>query len=129
MDNPATVADPNGNTTSYHYDDFHRLERQDSPVTGATTYQYDPAGNLVATTDARGATTTRTYDASNRVLASASQLAGAATETVAYGYDGAAPGSFGKGRLAQMTDPSGATAHAYERRGFVNSEAPSLLAN
>jgi RHS repeat-associated protein len=122
MDDLAAVTDPNGNTTTYQYDDFHRLERQVSPVTGTTTYQYDPAGNLVSTTDARGATTTRSYDASNRVLTSASQLAGVATETVTYSYDSAAAGNFGKGRLAQMTDPSGATSYAYERRGLLKSE-------
>jgi RHS repeat-associated protein len=127
MDDLAAVTDPNGNTTSYRYDDFRRLARQDSPVTGATSYQYDPAGNLVSITDARGAVTTRTYDASNRVLTSASQLAGAATETVAYAYDGATPGSFGKGRLARMTDPSGTTAYAYERRGLLRSESRTLL--
>ncbi len=127
MDNLSSVTDPNGNTTSYRYDDFHRLERQDSPVTGTTTYQYDPAGNLVATTDARGAATTRTYDASNRVLTSTSQLAGVPAETVTYGYDSAAAGSFGKGRLAQMTDPSGATGYAYERRGLLKSEARTIL--
>ncbi|HEY6324756.1 MAG TPA: carboxypeptidase regulatory-like domain-containing protein, partial [Thermoanaerobaculia bacterium] len=127
MDNLSSVTDPNGNTTSYRYDDFRRLERQDSPVTGTTTYQYDPVGNLIATTDARGAATARTYDASNRVLTSTSQLAGAATETVTYSYDSAAAGSFGKGRLAQMTDPSGATAYAYERRGLLKSEARTIL--
>jgi RHS repeat-associated protein len=127
MDNLSSVTDPNGNTTSYRYDDFHRLERQDSPVTGTTIYQYDPAGNLVATTDARGASTARNYDASNRVLTSTSQLAGVPAETVTYSYDSAAAGSFGKGRLAQMTDPSGATAYAYERRGLLKSEARTIL--
>jgi RHS repeat-associated protein len=127
MDNLSSVTDPNGNTTSYRYDDFHRLERQDSPVTGTTIYQYDPAGNLVATTDARGASTARNYDASNRVLTSTSQLAGVPAETVTYSYDSAAAGSFGRGRLAQMTDPSGATAYAYERRGLLKSEARTIL--
>ena len=127
LDNLVAVTDPNANTTTYQYDDFHRLQRQDSPVTGTTTYRYDPAGNLIATADARGTVTARTYDASNRVLTSASQLAGAATETVTYAYDSAAPGSFGKGRLAQMTDPSGATAYAYERRGLLKSESRTIL--
>ncbi|HEX3527742.1 MAG TPA: carboxypeptidase regulatory-like domain-containing protein [Thermoanaerobaculia bacterium] len=127
MDNLASVTDPNGNLTRYTYDDFKRLVRQDSPVTGITTYQYDPAGNLVSTTDARGAVAAKTYDASNRLLASTSQLAGSATETVTYAYDSAAPGSFGKGRLAQMTDPSGPTSYAYERRGLLKSEQRSLL--
>jgi RHS repeat-associated protein len=127
MDNVAAVTDANGNTTAYHYDDFHRLQRQDSPVTNTTTYQYDPAGNLVFTADSRGAVTTRTYDASNRLLTSTAQLAGAASETVTYAYDSPAPGSFGKGRLAQLTDPSGATAYVYERRGLLKSENRAIL--
>jgi YD repeat-containing protein len=127
MDNVSAVTDPNGNTTHYQYDDFHRLARQDSPVTGTTTSQYDPAGNLISTTDARGAVTLRTYDASNRVLSSTSQLAGSATETITYSYDGASSGSFGKGRLAQMTDPSGTTLYTYERRGLLTAENRTLL--
>jgi RHS repeat-associated protein len=127
MDNLAAVTDPNGNTTTYQFDDFRRLQTQISPVTGSTTYRYDPAGNLVATTDARGATTTRTYDASNRVLTSTAQLAGAPAETVTYSYDSGARGSFGKGRLATMTDPSGGTTYAYERRGLLKSENRTIL--
>jgi RHS repeat-associated protein len=127
MDNLAAVTDPNGNTTSYQYDDFRRVQRQDSPVTGATTYQYDPAGNLISRTDARGATTTRSYDAANRVLTSTAQLAGAPAEAVMYSYDSAVPGAFGKGRLARMIDPSGATSYAYERRGVLKSESRTIL--
>ncbi|HXO42330.1 MAG TPA: carboxypeptidase regulatory-like domain-containing protein, partial [Thermoanaerobaculia bacterium] len=44
-----------------------------------------------------------------------------------YSYDSAASGSFGKRRLAQMTDPSGATAYTYERRGLLKSEARTIL--
>ncbi|HEX3528051.1 MAG TPA: carboxypeptidase regulatory-like domain-containing protein [Thermoanaerobaculia bacterium] len=127
QDNLAAVTDPNGNVTRYQYDDFRRLARQDSPVTGTTTYQYDPAGNLTASTDARGATTTRTYDPANRLLAAVSQLAGTATETVAYTYDASGAGNYGKGRLAVMTDPSGATTYTYERRGLLKGEAQTIL--
>jgi len=127
MDNLASVTDPNGNTTRYQYDDFRRLARQDSPVTGTATYQYDPAGNLIAATDARGATTTRTYDAASRVLSAASQLAGSPSETVTYTYDVSGAGNYGKGRLASMTDPSGATAYTYERRGLLKGEVQTVL--
>src|SRR5207244_12286895 len=65
--NLTAVTDPNGNTTTYGFDDFGRMSQQVSPVTGTTAYVYDPADNLISTTDANAATTTRTYDALNRV--------------------------------------------------------------
>ena len=34
--NPTTVTDPNGNQTTYSYDDFGRMQSQISPVTGTT---------------------------------------------------------------------------------------------
>ncbi len=121
-DDLASVTDPNGNTTTYRYDDFGRLAREDSPVAGVAEHAYDPAGNLVSTTDARGATTTRTYDADDRPLTSSSSLAGEPTETVTWTYDDPTPGGFGLGRLASMSDPSGETAYAYERRGELTAE-------
>jgi RHS repeat-associated protein len=127
LDNLASVIDPNGNTTTFGYDDFHRLVRQGSPVTGATVYEYDPAGNLVRTTDARGAVTQRTHDAANRMLESTSQLAGAETETVRYEYDDSTAGRYAKGRLSRMIDPSGSTAYAYDRRGLLKNESRSIL--
>jgi RHS repeat-associated protein len=114
------VTDPNGNITTYLYDDFGRMLRQTSPVTGLTTYGYDPAGNLTQTADANGATTTRTFDALGRMSA-ATSTRGSATETVAWSYDGAAP--FGRGRLVQMIDPAGSTSYAYDRRGLLIDEA------
>jgi RHS repeat-associated protein len=125
-DNLASVTDPNGNVTRYAYDDFARLVRQDSPVTGTMTYSYDPAGNLVALTDARGAVTTRSYDAANRLLTSTASFSGA-TETSTFAYDRASPGNFGRGRLASMTDPSGSTAYTYDRRGLVTSDSRTVL--
>jgi YD repeat-containing protein len=65
--NLTAVTDPNGNITSYVYDDFGQLTSQESKVTGTTAYAYDSAGNLTGMTDARGVTTTRVYDALNRV--------------------------------------------------------------
>lgn len=65
QDNLTGVTDPNGNTTTYAYDDFGRLQKQTSPVTGVTSYSYDAAGNLLTTTDANSAITTRTYHDAN----------------------------------------------------------------
>jgi len=119
-DDLTAVTDPNGNSTSYVFDDFGRMLRQTSPVTGVTTYGYDPSGNLLSTTDANSATTTRAYDALGRVLSAASSGGAGAAESVSWTYDGASP--FAAGRLASMTDPAGSTTYAYDRRGLLLSE-------
>jgi YD repeat-containing protein len=125
-DNLVSVTDPNGNVTSYAYDDFGRMQKQTSPVSGLTMYSYDPAGNLASSTDANSATTTRTYDAANRILTSTSARTGFPTEAVTWTYDDATAGAYGKGRLATMTDPSGSTAYAYERRGLPRAESRTI---
>jgi RHS repeat-associated protein len=121
-DDLTSVTDPNGNVTTYNYDDFGRLLQQNSAVTGSTTYSYDAAGNLTSTTDANGATTSRTYDAAGRILTAVSTCTGSDTEQVTWTYDDPSPAKFGIGRLASMTDPSGSTAYAYERRGLLRNE-------
>jgi RHS repeat-associated protein len=125
--NLTSVTDPNGNVTSYVYDDFGQLLSQQSPVSGTTTYEYDTAGNLRRTTDANGATTERTYDAANRLLTAVSTRAGV-TETVTWTYDEAAAGPYALGRLTSMHDPSGVTRYAYERRGLLREERRTFLA-
>jgi RHS repeat-associated protein len=127
MDDLGSVTDPNGNVTTYRHDDFQRMQQQTSPVSGVTRYSYDPAGNLTTSTDARGATTTRTFDSTNRLLSITSDLAGSATETVTYSYDDATAGSYGKGRLATMSDPSGSSTYRYERRGSLRQESKTIL--
>jgi RHS repeat-associated protein len=124
--NLIAVTDPNGNTTTYQYDDFGQMLRQTSPVTGVTTYAYDLAGNLLATTDANDATTGRTYDALGRVLTATASKAGAPTESVTWSYDDPTSGSFGIGRLASMTDPTGGTTYAYDRRGLLRREIKTI---
>lgn len=119
--NLASVTDPNGNVTTYLFDDFGQMLRQTSPVSGVTTYEYDLAGNLTTTTDARGAVMGRTYDALGRVTSLITTLA-TQTETVTWAYDETAAGPFSKGRLTTMTDSSGSTAYAYERRGLLRRE-------
>jgi YD repeat-containing protein len=120
--NLTSVTDPNGNLTSYVIDDFGQMRSQTSPVTGLTTYSYDLGGDLVSTTDGNGANTSRTFDALGRVVASTSTRSGATPETVYWAYD---TGTFGVGRLATMTDPTGTTSYAYSRRGQLLSEVKS----
>jgi RHS repeat-associated protein len=127
QDQLTSVTDPNGNVTSYELDDFGRLSRQISPVTGTTTYSYDAAGNLTSTTDANGASTTRTYDSSNRVTAATSTRTGTPTENVTWSYDAAA--GYGRGRLTSVTDPSESAAYAYDRRGLLRQETKVIEGN
>jgi len=118
--NVSQVTDPNGNITTYTFDDFGQLLRQVSPVTGTTTYVYDAGGDLTSMTDANGATTTRTYDAVGRLTEAESARSGADTETVTYEYDGdACGGGYGVGRLTTMNDPVGESAYCYDRRGLL----------
>jgi len=86
----STVTDPNGNVTTYVYDDFGQMLRQTSPVSGVTTYQSDEAGNLIWTTDTNGAATTRAYDALGRVTI-ATSTHGGDSETISWSYDTTPP--------------------------------------
>jgi YD repeat-containing protein len=117
--NLGSVTDPNGNVTTYSYDDFGRMMQQTSPVTGTTTYTYDLAGNLLTTTDANGATTTRTYDELSRVLTSTSTLSGVPSEPIAYSYDNTYVPGYNIGRFTSATDPTGSTIVRYDHRGFL----------
>ncbi len=119
------VTDPNGNVTSYQYDDFGRMLTQTSPVTGTTSYAYDLAGNLTSTTDANNAATTRTYDVLGRV-ASSTSVRGGSSEAVTWAYD---VQPFGIGRLSTMTDPTGSTTYSYERRGMLAKETKVVNGN
>jgi RHS repeat-associated protein len=129
QDNLSSVTDPKANATTYLFDDFRRMRRQVSPVTGTTDYAHDPAGNLLTLTDANAATTTRTYDAANRVLTAVSTRSGLATESVTFTYDDPTAGNFGRGRLSSMTDPTGSTTYAYERRGLLRLEPHTVEGN
>jgi len=119
--NRTSVVTPSTASTSYFFDDFGCLRKQQSPYTGTTTKQCDPAGNVTSTTDANGATTARTFDALNRILSATSTRSGYTTETVTWTYDDATSGHFGIGRMASMTDPSGSTTYTYERHGLLSS--------
>jgi YD repeat-containing protein len=123
--NLTSVTDPNGNVTTYVFDDFGRMQRQNSPVSGTTSYAYDLAGNLLTTTDANSAATTRVYDSLNRATSSSTSRA-SASESVTSTYDDPTAGNFGLGRLATITDPSGSTVYQYDRRGMLRSEAKSI---
>jgi YD repeat-containing protein len=108
-----TVTDPDGNATSFTYDNLGRKASEiDALVDNGhgtnahptTTYGYDAAGNLVQVTDPLGNITTTAYDALGRVT-SVTQAdpddAGAQTSPVtSYVYDA-------NGNTLSITDPNG----------------------
>jgi RHS repeat-associated protein len=122
----ASVTDPNGNVTTYVYDDFGQMLSQNSPVTGITSYSYDISGNLVWTADGNGATTERTYDALHRVLTATSRCLGAETEEVDWGYEDTPSDAYHVGRVASMVDSDSTVEYAYDRRGLIRQENLSI---
>jgi RHS repeat-associated protein len=123
-DRLATVKDPKiSSTTSYTYNGLGDLTQQVSPDTGTTAFTYDAAGNVATQTDARSVVTTYTYDTLNRVTA-ATITSGATDGTVTYEYDNTTTGgSYAKGKLTKITDPSGTTSYVYDALGRVTSKA------
>jgi len=127
-DNVTSVTDPNNNVTTVLFDDFDRVIKETSPVTGTTTYTYDADANLASKINSNGTTAVYTYDALDRVLTE-SDTKGSANASEAWTYDDPTLGNFGIGRLATMTDPSGSTAFSYERRGNVQVENHNVAGN
>lgn len=106
------VTDPRSLATTYAYDGLGNRTSTQSPDTGTTTKTYDAAGNVLTSTDARGKKTTYTYDALNRPTG----MTFADGTTIAYAYD---QGTYGKGHLTTLTDPSGTTTWSYDLHGRV----------
>ncbi|OJF09813.1 LamG-like jellyroll fold domain-containing protein [Couchioplanes caeruleus] len=87
----ATVTDPDGNVTSYEYDQLDRLTKTTTADGGVTTYAYDLTGDLLSVTDPTGAVSQATWDFLGRRLTSTDvvrQDATAATTTFTYGRGG-----------------------------------------
>ena len=67
--NAATVTDPEGNVTSYAYNDADDLTSVTRPDTLTRTYAYNPDQQQTSYTDAAGNTTSYIYDPLGRVTA------------------------------------------------------------
>ena len=114
-DRLASVQDPLNLTTAYTYDGLGNLTRLASPDTGIATYVPDAAGNIVGSTDARGLATSYGYDGLGRQT-----YASFSGGVVAFEYDNTTTGgTYAKGRLTRITDPSGATSYRYDAFGRV----------
>jgi len=109
-------------TRTYQYDGLGRLTKEITPEAGTVTLSYVTSPNVLCSgnpsnpcsrTDARGITTTYAYDAANRLKQTTHSDS---TGTVAYAYD---TGSYGKGRLASVTEPSGSETYTYDQAGRI----------
>lgn len=118
-DNLTSVSAPNVAVTGYSYDDLDNLTEEDSPDRGTITYTHDAAGNAVSMTDARGKVTEYTYDALNRLTVIELHN----NDTITYQYD---TGTYAKGRLNKITDPSGETSWTYNQFGQVTSKTQTI---
>nr|WP_281502237.1 DUF6531 domain-containing protein [Alcanivorax sp. S6407] len=65
--------DSQGRITSYHYDDFGRLIRTRSPVTGTTSYRYDVTDNRTMTRYSDGSEIQKKYDVAGRLIRRSSE--------------------------------------------------------
>ncbi|MCG8433990.1 MAG: DUF6531 domain-containing protein, partial [Gammaproteobacteria bacterium] len=110
-DNLTSVTDPRNVNTTYDYNGFDELKQTVSPDSGTSTYTYDAAGNRLTQIDARNVNVTFDYDALNRLTAIHYPTA---SKDIVYTYD---QGVNGKGRLTKITDETGSTDYAYDRRG------------
>ncbi|MGH8108576.1 MAG: hypothetical protein ACREO1_07655, partial [Arenimonas sp.] len=119
-DNLTKVIDPKNLNTVYTYNGLNDLTSLSSPDTGATSYTYDAAGNRKSQTDAKLMVSNYSYDVLNRLTQVSYPSASGLTSSYVYDTVNAICGAgenFAKGRLTQLTDPSGNTQYCYDRFG------------
>lgn len=112
------VEDPRHMVTTYAYNGFGQLLTQSSPDSGATTLTYDSAGRLSTKTLANGRVFSYTWDAIGR---QASRSSGGNTESATYDQ-----GTYGKGRLTQLTDGTGSTTYTYNADGQLGNQLTNI---
>jgi RHS repeat-associated protein len=97
-----------GYTTTYTYDELHRLATETDPLANTTTYGYDNVGNRTTVTDAEAQVTTYSYDGLYRVATIDYSNSTIATSDVSFDYDAL-------GNRLEMTDGTGTTTYLYDR--------------
>jgi RHS repeat-associated protein len=117
------VVDANGNLTHYGYDTAGRVSQVASPDAGTSGYQYFPEGSVYTKTDAKNVTATYSYDDASRLIGISYPDA---SRNVTFAYDNLSV-SYGKGRLTNLTDPSGTTAYWYDAMGRIVQEDRTVL--
>ena len=127
LDQRTAAKDPKGVQTGYSVNAFGNVLIQTSADIGTVRNAYDGAGNLSQSADARGVVSSYSYDGLNRVTQISSgpgtSSAAIAPMVTNFTYDSAPQGI---GRLAQVSDPSGTTAYAYDGLGRIASKVQGL---
>lgn len=118
-DNLTSVSAPNGAVTDYTYDNLDNLTEEDSPDRGTISYTHDAAGNIATMTDARNKVTEYSYDALNRLT----EIQLDNNDTITFQYD---TGTYAKGHLNKITDPSGETTWTYNQFGQVTAKTQKI---
>jgi RHS repeat-associated protein len=114
-DHVTSVTDPRSLVTGYTVTGLDNVTGITSPDTGSTTKTYDALGNVATSTDANGKTAAYTYDGLNRVT----NIAYTGGASVGFTYD---QGTYGKGHLTTLTDPTGTTTWTYDIHGRVTQK-------
>ncbi len=106
-----------GQTRTFGYDGYGRLQSRTTPEQGTTTYSYFADNTAHVVTDARGATATFAYNNRKLVTGITYGVTGAvaATANVSFGYDAA-------GNRTSMTDGLGSISYVYNTTSQLTSE-------
>ena len=141
----STMTDPDGNLSTYTYDDYGDLTSASNGLGVTTDYLYDSHGDLMESIDGNGVATVNQYDQSghipsgaagvldltsttvtqvNNVVESETGIFGPApTRTTNFYYDNAAD----PGDLTRVVDPDGnTTTTTYDAYGDVTSNTDAL---
>lgn len=121
LDQLVSVTDPRNLVTSYTTTGLGDQTTISSPDTGTTVNTYDATGNVLTSTDAKSQATSYQYDALNRIVL----ISYADGKQVIYQYD---QGTYGLGRLTQLTDDSGSIGYTYDSIGSLIAETHTINA-
>jgi len=107
--------DPEGHRQEFRYDGRGRRVEVLDPDQGRHTFAYDGAGNLLQHQYPDGGRTAFSYDLAGRLLGE--DWDGDGTSEIAREYDRGT--AYDRGRLVQVTEPSGGVRYAHDERGRV----------
>lgn len=106
-----SISDPLGNTTSFSYDSVGRLETVTDAKSALTSYTYDPMDRITSVTDPLVGLTRYFYDLNGKL----EMLADAKENMIWYEYDD-------RNRITKMTDQLGRVeSYAYYRGAEITS--------